>query len=77
MKTILALVDFSDVTEAVVKAAGELAGTFKAVLYLLHVAAPDPDFVGYEAGPQTVRDNAAKHFREEHRSLHDLEEGLK
>jgi nucleotide-binding universal stress UspA family protein len=77
MKTVLALLDFSDVTDAVVKAAGELAGTFKAAVYLLHVAAPDPDFVGYEAGPQTVRDSAAKHFREEHRHLHELEERLK
>ncbi len=77
MKNILALIDFSDVSEAVVKTAAELARAFKTPAYLLHVAAPDPDFVGYEAGPQTVRDSMAERFREEHHKLHALEEKLK
>jgi nucleotide-binding universal stress UspA family protein len=33
------------------------------------VSAPDPDFVGYEAGPQSVRDQRAQRLRDEHREL--------
>jgi nucleotide-binding universal stress UspA family protein len=38
-------------------------------LYLLHVTAPDPEFVGYAAGPQTVRDQVARRYREVHQRL--------
>lgn len=76
MKTILALVDFSDVSRAVVRVAADLARSSRARLYLLHVATPDPDFVGYEPGPQTVRDAAARRFRDEHRRLQAMERGL-
>lgn len=53
-----------------------MARAFSAELCLLHVAAPDPTFVGYEAGPQTVRDAVAEEFREEHRQLHALKEPI-
>jgi nucleotide-binding universal stress UspA family protein len=66
---ILAAVDFSPVSDAVVTRAAALARAFSARLVILHVAAPDPDFVGYEAGPQTVRDTRAHTLRREHRDL--------
>lgn len=72
MKNIVVAVDFSDVTERVIEAARELAGAFSAKLWLVHAAAPDPDFVGYRAGPQTVRDAIATELREEHRQLQRL-----
>lgn len=77
MKNIIALVDFSDVTEAVVREAAELAKALRCAVYLLHVAAPDPDFVGYEAGPKSVRDTVAQKVRKEHLDLQSLEGGLK
>jgi len=36
---------------------------------LLHVAEPDPDFVGYDVGPSTVRDAVAHKLRSEHGQL--------
>lgn len=39
---------------------------------MLHVGAPDPDFVGYDVGPQTVRDAVARDLRAEHRQLESL-----
>ena len=45
-------------------------------LVLLHVAAPDPDFVGYDIGPQSVRDQVALELRTEHRSVQALAETL-
>lgn len=69
MKTILAALDFSDVTPAVVAVAREMALAHQTALYLLHVEPPEPDFVGYEPGPEHVRQNVAhealRHFKEE------------
>ena len=73
MKIILVPVDFSDATDAVTARAAGLAQALQAQLILLHVAAPQPDFVGYEPGPQSVRDTVAKHLHEEHRQLQELE----
>ncbi len=72
MTTIVVGVDFSPVTDGVVRAARELASRLNGHVWLLHVAAPDPEFVGYEAGPDTVRDAQARHYREEHRRLNEL-----
>ena len=55
MKTILVPVDFSDATEPVVETAKRIAGPFKSRIILLHVAEPEPDFIGFEPGPITVR----------------------
>ena len=68
---ILVAYDFSDWAPAVLEHAAALARTTGLALELLHVAAPDPDFVGYEAGPQSVRDARAGTLRQEH---HDLQE---
>ena len=77
MKTILALVDFSDITERVVSTAADTAKAFAATLYLVHVAAPDPEFIGYDVGPQTVRKSVADQFSKEHRAFQAMEARLK
>jgi nucleotide-binding universal stress UspA family protein len=77
VKQILAALDFSDVTESVVERAASLAAAFAAELTLLHVAAEDPAFVGYGAGPDTVRKDRARELREEHRRLQEMAEGLR
>lgn len=73
MNTILVPVDFSDVTNRVVETAGRLAQAFDARVVLLNVAEPEPDFVGFEPGPITVRQSVAKDYRVERQKL----EGLK
>jgi len=77
MKNILAAVDFSDVSDKVVAQAATLAGAFEASVYLLHIAEPDPDFVGYDAGPQVARDAVAERFRDSHRQLQELADKLR
>jgi len=77
MKNIAVAIDFSAVTGAVVEQAALLARAFRAHLWLIHVAAPEPEFVGYEPGPQTVRDQRALELRVEHRSLQALTERLR
>jgi len=71
MKTILVPVDFSPVTAAVIEQAAQLASAFSGAVWLLHVAPPDPDFVGYEQGPKTVRSQVAGEMRDTHRQLQE------
>ena len=71
MDNILAAIDFSDITPKVVDRATEMARSFSCKLWLIHVAAPDPDFVGYGTGPQCERDWRAKTLRKEHKYLQD------
>lgn len=70
-KNILALVDFSEISEKVVAKAGELASLYDAKCWIVHIAAPDPDFVGYSVGPQHERDHRADILKEEHAKLQD------
>lgn len=76
MKTILVPVDFSDITDRVVEESVRMARLTGAMLTLLHVAPPNPDFVGYEPGPITVRNAVAGQLRDEHRKLQAIEKKL-
>ena len=77
MEKVLVPIDFSDHTPAVLRAASELASALNAKLWLVHIADPEPDFVGYDAGPEGVRDRVAEHLREEHRDLQARAETLR
>lgn len=77
MKNILVTIDFEEKGNALIDKAAEMAAKFNAKLWLVHVAAPDPDFIGYEVGPQYVRDVLAKDLREEHKLLQKFSSQLK
>jgi nucleotide-binding universal stress UspA family protein len=72
MKTILVPVDFSDVTERVVDTAASLALAFGSRVVLVHVAAPEPEFVGYDPGPRSVRTAVAADIHAEQKRLQDF-----
>lgn len=74
---ILVAVDLSPASEEVVKTAGNVAKLTGAKIYVLHVAEPEPDFVGYDAGPEVVRTQVAGELRREHRSVQALAERLR
>lgn len=46
-------------------------------VWLIHVVAPEPDFVGYDVGPQTVRDALAAEYHAEHSHLQTLAQTLR
>lgn len=69
MKNILVAIDFSDMSDKLVDVAKEQAGLESTKIWLLHVAAPDPDFVGYGIGPRYIRDDRAGQLKDEHRRL--------
>ena len=80
MKTILVAVDFSPITETLLEAAVKAANP-DSKIYIIHVAAPDPDFVGYGVGPDYIRQDRAAELVEEHKLMNEykqrvLEEGL-
>ena len=66
MKLIIAALDQSEISDEVLNRAVEIAKAFSARVVLLHIAAPNPDFVGLEVGPQSVRDARANELRQEH-----------
>ncbi|MBK6342632.1 MAG: universal stress protein [Flavobacteriales bacterium] len=66
MKSILAAIDFSAVTPRLLALATELAKGHDSKLWIIHVAAPDPDFIGFRTGPQYIRDHRAEQLRQEH-----------
>jgi len=74
---LLVAVDLSESTAKVVSKAAELAKGLSADVWLLHVAEPEPDFVGLGMGPQTVRDATARDLRSEHRQIQEVAEGLR
>lgn len=52
MKTIIAAIDFSDVSDFVLKSAGELAKAFGATLHLVHVVEAEPTYAAYGFSPE-------------------------
>ena len=71
MKNIIVALDFSDVNASLVSYAVGLAKCTKAKIWLIHVASPDPDFVGFEVGPKYIRDHRAHELRKEHKMLQE------
>lgn len=69
----MAGVDFAPGSAAVVAEAAVLARALGCGLHLIHVAAPEPDFVGYDrpGGPYD-RDRRAGELAVEHEQLRDL-----
>ncbi len=77
MKNIVAAVDFSPVSEQVLRHAQALAKGLGGKVWLIHAAAPDPDFVGFKTGPQYIRDHRAEQLRKEHADLQGMAAGLR
>ncbi len=77
MKNILVTVDFDIKTKNLLLQASQLAEKFKSKIWIMHVAAPDPDFVGYKAGPEYVEEQRAKDLRKEHKMVQSYAQQLK
>ena len=54
-----------------------IARALDAKIWLLHVCAPDPQFIGYELDPAAMRDVVAKRYHEEHRELQAMARRLR
>jgi nucleotide-binding universal stress UspA family protein len=76
---VLACVDFSDATDAVVREGARLALTADNRLHLIHVAAAESELAGYDKGPIAVhtRDDRADELLTEHDSMRELAERVR
>ena len=72
MKNILVTIDFEEKAISLVEKAAEFAEKFGSKVWIVHIAAPDPDFLSYEPGPQYIRDSRAEELRKEHRIIQDF-----
>jgi nucleotide-binding universal stress UspA family protein len=77
MERILACVDHAAGTERVVAQAADLAERTGSTLHLLHVAPAEPEWVGWDPGPPSVRDAVAGELREAHRRTQALADTLR
>jgi len=69
-------IDFSAVSEGQLAVIRRLTGEGRHI-YLLHVAEPEPDFVGFDAGPDVVRDQMAEQFHREHEQIQAMAQRLR
>lgn len=68
MKNLLVTVTFEEKETAILlNKAMSIAEKFGSKIWLVHIAAPDPDFIGYEVGPQYIRDHRADELKKEHK----------
>jgi nucleotide-binding universal stress UspA family protein len=75
---VLAAIDFSGFTEPTLAALQRIAAAVPGSrIWLLHVAEPDPSFVGYQAGPDAVRDQVAAEYRAERHRLQECADRLR
>lgn len=88
---ILVAIDLKPGTDRLLAEAERYARTLDATVNIIHVADPDPDFVGYIKGvqetktgardvkdfDQTLRDDRAKELRLEHQRTHSFAEKMR
>lgn len=74
---LLVAIDFSEITKLVLEKVEEMALKTSAKVWLIHVTPPDPDFIGYDVGPDSERKFMATKFRDQHIKIQEMSKKLK
>jgi len=77
MKNILVTIDFDVNTSILLDCATNLAIAFNAKIWLMHIAPPNSNFVGYELGPQYIKVFKTNELKDEHIFLHATSKEIK
>lgn len=77
MKNILVALDLDSEVRPLIERSLQFGKAFNAKIWLLHIVAPNPDFVGYEPDPQPTRDSRAEELRKNHAFLQQCAKELK
>lgn len=77
MKNILIAADVDRGATRLIDYAAQLAAKFQSKVWLLHIAAPDPDFVSMKVSSNYERDARADQLREERKYLQDMADDLR
>lgn len=72
MKNILVAVDLDPTDNLLLGAAISFGEKFGSKLWILHAAAPDPDFVGYDVGPEYIREGREEELQSEQKKLLEM-----
>lgn len=72
MQTLIMAVDLSDVSRRMLDYVRRLPVDPTRKVFVIHIAEPDPDFVGWEAGPEVVRGQMAEQFQRQRREVEAL-----
>ena len=76
MKTIVALIDFSDVAFKVLLQAHALAKAFQSQVVILHVLEPEPMVVGMGMTPTILREPSSEELKVDQERLNELRESM-
>lgn len=74
---LLVAIDFSEITKLILESVEQIALKTAAKVWLIHVAQPDPDFIGYDVGPDSERKFMATKFRDQHIKIQEYSAELK
>jgi len=74
---LLVPIDLSPASKKFLGNAEAIARALSAKVWLLHVAAPEPDMVGFGLRPKSARDALSSQLHHEHRELQELTDGLR
>lgn len=76
LNNLLVAVDLEPTDQVLMQFTTSIAEKFNSFVWVLHIAAPDPDFVGYDVGPSYIREMRADTLRKEHRQLQAIADQL-
>jgi nucleotide-binding universal stress UspA family protein len=74
---ILIAVDFSEVSRKALDAVRVMPRAEDTKVFVIHVAEPDPEFVGWDTGPEVIRDQIAAEFHRESQQVELMAEDLR
>ncbi|MBD3868560.1 MAG: universal stress protein [Acidobacteria bacterium] len=74
---ILIAVDFSEVSRKALDVVRTLPRAENAKVFVIHVAEPDPEFVGWDTGPEVVREQVAAEFHRERQQVEAMADDLR
>lgn len=78
MKNILIPIEFDNIAQKLIDTGIELAEKFDSKIWLIHIAAPEPDFVQYTSGtgPNNEREARASALKKERKLIQKYAEDL-
>lgn len=71
MSKLVVYVDYDDNVEYLFDVAVKYAKCFSLEICLVHISEVEPDFIGYDVGPENERQWRSQELRHEHRMLED------
>ena len=69
VKNILAAIDLSPMSDIILQKALQIASCFSAKVWIIHVADPEPAFMGFDEGPGHERTWKAEKLHSEHQII--------